>query len=361
MPVQHKTDQPDHQILNTERGVLRICFQDEEIRDLNGDHGGEDRPDKVQEIRNILQRQADGADGADDRYTHGNPFAVDAPMEGFAGYACGIGIQEGGGHRGEHNDHKTRNAQTSLHHDLRDVGFPGEDGRAHADDIHPAADQPINNGAGGGCLFGLLCFPGIVTDEGQPAQGHGHGKLHRRAEGHAVAADTQHGSLAEDHKAQHNGQQEQGGHGHGVELSQVLNADEDPQHNEAADDDGPDPAADAPDAVDGQGAVKDHNGGPAYQLDDVQNTEQQRALGAEAHFGGIHGAFADLAADEARQIQHDAADDMAQENGQQTLPKAQGGKVGAGEDLRDGDRRAEPDQTVFKYGGTFFFHVLRLL
>ena len=114
-------------------------------------------------------------------------------------------------------------------------------------------------------------------------------------------------------------------------------------------------------AVDGQGAVKDHNGGPAYQLDDVQNREQQRALGAEAHFGGIHGAFAYLAADEARQIQHDAADDMAQENGQQTLPKAQGGKVGAGEDLRDGDRRAEPDEAVFKYGGTFFFHVLRLL
>ena len=52
---------------------------------------------------------------------------------------------------------------------------------------------------------------------------------------------------------------------------------------------------------------------------------------------------------------------MAQEDGQQALPEAQRGKVGAGEDLRDGDRRAEPDEAVFKYGGTFFFHVLRLL
>ena len=95
----------------------------------------------------------------------------------------------------------------------------------------------------------------------------------------------------------------------------------------------------------------DENGkyrGAAHRQDDVQHHEQQASLLAEAHLHRLHSAAADSAADEAGGKQHGAADDMAQQDGRQPPSKAQRGKVGAGEDLCDAHRRAEPDQTVFK-------------
>ena len=111
--------------------------------------------------------------------------------------------------------------------------------------------------------------------------------------------------------------------------------------------------ADREDAADGQGPVIDHDGGPAHQLKDVQKGEQQTSFLAEAHFHSLHGAAAGAAADEARQKHHGAADDVADENGRQTLGHTQRGKGGAGEDLRQRNACAEPDQSVLE-GGCLF-------
>ena len=105
---------------------------------------------------------------------------------------------------------------------------------------------------------------------------------------------------------------------------------------------------------DSQGPVIDHDGSPAYQLKHVQEGEQQAALLSKAHFHGLHGAAAGAAADEARQKHHGAADDVTDDDRRQTLGHTQRGKGGAGEDLRQGDARAEPDQAVLK--GRCLFH-----
>ena len=87
-------------------------------------------------------------------------------------------------------------------------------------------------------------------------------------------------------------------------------------------------------AADGQRAVIDHDGRPAHQLENVQESEQQPALLAEAHFHGFHGAAAGAAADQSRKEHHGAANDVADENSRQTSGHAQRGERGAGEDLR---------------------------
>ena len=74
---------------------------------------------------------------------------------------------------------------------------------------------------------------------------------------------------------------------------------------------------------------------------------------AEAHLHGLHGAAAGAAADKARQEEQHAADDVAQDNGGKALGHAQWGEGGAGENLRQGDAGAEPDQSILKSGGLF--------
>ena len=105
---------------------------------------------------------------------------------------------------------------------------------------------------------------------------------------------------------------------------------------------------------DSQGPVIDHDGSPAYQLKHIQEGEQQTSFLAEAHFHSLHGAAAGAAADETRQKHHGAADDVADENGRQTLGHTQRRKGGAGEDLRQRNTCAEPDQAVLK--GRCLFH-----
>ena len=104
---------------------------------------------------------------------------------------------------------------------------------------------------------------------------------------------------------------------------------------------------------DSQGPVIDHDGSPAYQLKDVQKGEQQTSFLAEAHFHSLHGAAAGAAADEARQKHHGAADDVTDDDRRQTLGHTQRRKGGAGEDLRQRNTCAEPDQSVLE-GGCLF-------
>ena len=106
----------------------------------------------------------------------------------------------------------------------------------------------------------------------------------------------------------------------------------------------------------GQGAVVDHNSGPAQQLQNVEAGEEQAALLAEAHLHGLHGAFAHPAADKAGQEQQRAADEVTDEDGEYTFAEAQRSEVGAGQYLGDGHAGAEPDEAVFKQGGATLFH-----
>ena len=105
--------------------------------------------------------------------------------------------------------------------------------------------------------------------------------------------------------------------------------------------------------ADGQSPVIDHDGSPANQLKHVQEGEQQAALLAEAHFHGLHGAAAGAAADKARQKHHGAADDVADDNRRQALGHTQRRKGSTGEDLRQRNTCAEPDQSVLE-GGCLF-------
>ena len=329
-------------------------MQQEVVGNLHGDHGGEHGADQVQKAGDIVHGEQDGPGHAHHSGDDGHRLAADPAGQGLGGDAGGPGVQERGGDGGEHQDHQGGNAQTGLDHDDGDVILAGEDGRAHADDVHPAGYQTVGDHAGCRGPDGLLGLAGIVADQGQPGQRHGHRQLHRRAEGQALTGGGGHGAAGEeDHLAQHQGQHEQGGHGDLVDPAQVGDAHHDPQQDQCADDQAPDPAANVEDAADGQGTVIDHDGGPAHQLQHVQQSEQQAALLAEAHFHGLHGAAAGAAADETRQQHHAAADDMADEDGQQALAHAQRGEGRAGKDLRQGDACPEPDQGVLKGGGLF--------
>ena len=109
------------------------------------------------------------------------------------------------------------------------------------------------------------------------------------------------------------------------------------------------------DTADGQRAVIDHDGGPAHQLQNIQQGKQQAALLAEAHFHRLHGAAASAAADQARQQHHGAADNVADNDGQQALAHAQRRKGRTGQDLGQRHTCPEPDQGVLKGRGLFHF------
>src|SRR5699024_9114980 len=133
-----------------------------------------------------------------------------------------------------------------------------------------------------------------------------------------------------------------------VEQAQVRNADGYPYDYQYAYDDAPDPDAHLEDAVGGDCAVINHDARPADELQHVQQCKEQAAAVAEAHLGGLHGALALTATDEAGEEEQHAAYDVADYYGQQTLAHAEGREVGAGEYLGQRDRRAEPDERVLE-------------
>ena len=105
--------------------------------------------------------------------------------------------------------------------------------------------------------------------------------------------------------------------------------------------------------TDCQGSIIDHDGSPANQLKHIQEGEQQAALLSKAHFHGLHGAATGATADETRQKHHGAADDVTNDDRRQTLGHAQRCKGSTGEDLRQRNACAEPDQAVLEGGRLF--------
>ncbi len=351
--VEHEAQHPDDGVAHIELTARAAASEQEEVRDLDGDHRREHRADQVQEVRDVVHREADGADRADDGHDERGVLAVDLLRQGLGGDAGAVRIEERRRDGREDEDEQRGHAEAGLDHDERDVALAGEDGGAHADDVHPAAHDAVGQRArerGGEGLFGLAR---VVGDERQPRQRHGHGQLDRCAEAQAVVRRGDGRAAAEHHHAQHDREDEQRRHGDLVDPAEVLDADGDPHHDEPADDETPHPLADAEHGVRGQCAVIDHDGRPADELQHVERGEKQAADAAEAQLDRAHGAAAGAAADEAREEEHRTANDMADEDGEQALREAEGRKVRACEDLRDGHGRAEPDEAVLEAGSLF--------
>ena len=129
-----------------------------------------------------------------------------------------------------------------------------------------------------------------------------------------------------------------------VDPAQIGETDQDPEQNQAANDQCPDPDAGFEKFVDGSCTVVDHDGRPSDELKNIQKGEEDSAETAEAHTGGFHGASAGAPADDAREIHHQAADQMAGQDRSQSLPKAKRREIGAGQDFSDRDAGTEPDE-----------------
>ena len=326
-----------------------MYIYDFKFPDLSTEH----RADEIEKPGDVVHGEQNGSHNTHNSNSDGRLFPVQPAGQGLGRDTGGPGIQECSSDGGKDQDDQGGHAQARLYHDNGDVILPGEHGGPHADDIHPAGHQAIDDDADPGGPGGLLGLAGVVADEGQPAQGHGHRQLHRCAEGHGLPGGGDGTAGEEDDLAQHQGEQEQGRHGQLVDPAQVGDAHGDPQDDEGPDDQTPHPAARIEDAADGQGPVIDHDGRPAHQLQHIQQGEQQPAPLAEAHFHRLHGGAAGAPADQARQQHHGAADDVAQENGRQPPSEPKGCEGGPRQDLGQGDARAEPDQAVLQGRGLF--------
>ena len=346
--VESKADHPDHGVPDIQEIFFVIFLQNEIVRNLNGDHGCEDGANQIQEAGDVVHVEENGTDGSDDGHDHGNLLAAALQLvrEGFCGDAGRPGIQEGCGDGGENQNEKSCDAKACFDHDDSDVGFSGNNGSAHADDVHPYGDQAVDNHADQRCLPGLVGFSCVVTDQRQPGQRHGNSKLDRCAEGHGIGeASLGRDSSAENDKGQHQSQNEQCGHGNLVDDSKVGDTDGDPQKDQRTDHDGPYPASNAEDLVGGKSAVIDHDGSPADQLQNIQKGEEDAALGAEAHFRSFHGALFRLSADETCEVHHGTADEMSQKNRCKAFSKAERCKICSCQNFGDGYACAEPDQS----------------
>lgn len=310
--VHDETDHPDDQVAPVEGFLRSVALEDEEIRDLHRDHRRKNGADEVQEVGDVIHGEQDRADRTDHGHADADPAAVQLLRDGLAGNAGRVRIEERGCYRGKYDDQKSDNTEAGLHHDLRDVRLRRKDGGAHADHVHPAADDAVDDRADRRCTHRLFRVAGVIADQRKPRQRHGNRQFHSRAEGQSVVGNLMHDAVAEDNEAQDHGQDEQRRHGHRVHLAQVLDADEDPQDDQAADHKAPHPFdLLAPDPAGSARAVVDHDGRPAHQLNDVEDGEQQAALRAEAHLRDLHRTLADFAADQTGEEQHDAADHMA--------------------------------------------------
>ena len=74
------------------RGLFVMPADDEVVGELNGNHGGENRADKIQEVRKIQQRQEYGTCCSDNGNGQRHGFFVQPAGQRLTGYTCGIGI-----------------------------------------------------------------------------------------------------------------------------------------------------------------------------------------------------------------------------------------------------------------------------
>ena len=75
--VEREAQHPDDGVAHVQLSVRTAAAQQEKVRDLDGDHRREHRTDEVEEVRDVVHREADGADRADDGHDERGILAVD--------------------------------------------------------------------------------------------------------------------------------------------------------------------------------------------------------------------------------------------------------------------------------------------
>ena len=143
--------------------------------------------------------------------------------------------------------------------------------------------------------------------------------------------------------AQDKGEDEKRSHGDYVDFPQVLDPNQDPYQDQAADDQAPAPPASPIDASCRKGAVVYHDGSPPHQLKHIKQDKQKAAPFPKTHFHGFHCALSRISANQAGQEQKGAANHMPQQDGGQPPAKSQRRKICTCQYLCNGHPGPKPD------------------
>ena len=216
-------------------------------------------------------------------------------------------------HRREHDDAEPRRAEPCVQHDLRDVGRPREDRRAHPDEIHPAAHEPVDHGAHRSRRHGTLRRARIVADERQPRERHRDRELERHGKAHRLPRRRcRHPARAHNRHAQENRQQKQPRHRDRIHRTDAQEADANPKDDERADANAPRGMSRIHDAARRKRPVIDHDRRPAHELEHVEHSKEHPPAPAERHLHRLHRAPPRTRTNHAREEQQETADDVTE-------------------------------------------------
>ena len=235
-----------------------------------------------------------------------------------------------------------------MEHDLRDVRLAREDCRAHADEIHPRADESVDNGADGGSCGGLLRLARIVRDERQPREGHCNRQLKRHRKAHCLARRSfrRRARAAHDDGAEEHGEEKEGCHRDGVHTLDAQDTDANPDDDERADHETPDPMRYRHNTARRKRTVIDHDTRPANELQDVQRSKEESPPRAERHLDRLHRTAPRPRTDQPREEEQRAADHVTDNDCNAAVAKAKRRKKRARQNLRERDARTKPYQRV---------------
>ena len=244
-----------------------------------------------------------------------------------------------------------------MEHDLRDVRLSCKDRRAHADEVHPAADQPIDNCADSGGSSRLLRLTRIVRDERQPRERHSNRQLERHCKAHRLScargccAAALHNDRAKKHR-----EEEEAHHCSSIHAFDAQDSNADPDNDEHTDDRAPEPVSRMHRSICRKRTVIDHDARPSDELQDVQCGKQQPAPCTERHLNRLHRTSPRACPDKSRKEEQDTADGMPDDNRNAAISKTKRCKECPREYLRKRDPRTEPYQGICGYA-CVFFHV----
>ena len=152
------------------------------------------------------------------------------------------------------------------------------------------------------------------------------------------------------------GSHDSGTHRYEIHLAETLDAYDEPDYDQSAYDDCPDPVTAWQCSVCGKGSVIYHDRSPPDKLKYIQHCEKERSLAAKAQRNSLHGAHSPFAAHTSRKKQQEAAYDMTYDYRQQSLREAERSQKGPCHYFGQTNTRAEPYQRILKYRSPFHGH-----
>ena len=326
----------------------RILAQDEVACNLHGNHRREDRSDDVEEARDVIHRIEGRRNRAEDGDTNADGTPRDAAHDALARDTRRVRVEVGGRDGGEDDDAEPRNTKPRVEHDLRDIRLTRENCRAHADEVHPAANQPVDNRTDGGRGDGLLRLARIVRDERQPRERHCNRQLecHRKAHRLARSGALRRARAAHEDGAEEHGEEEECRHRNGVHALDAQDANTNPYNNQSADYETPDPMRQLHHTARRERAVIDHDARPADELQHVQCRKEQPPARAERHLDRLHCTAPRPRTDQPCEKEQRTADDVTDNDCNAAVAKAERRKECACQNLRERDACTKPNERV---------------